>query len=84
MKRLVVLLVILLALLHQDFWFWNRIDPMLLGFLPVGLTYHMIISIAAALVGALAVKYCWPHDLDALADLPEAPQQESHARGDRE
>ena len=64
MRRLVYGLIVLLAILHQDFWWWHRIDPLLLGFIPIGLAYHAGISIAAAVLWALAVKYCWPPGLD--------------------
>lgn len=65
MKKLVILLVASLLVLHQDFWFWDDIDPVIFGFLPIGLAYHVGLSIAAAFVWALAAKYCWPPELDA-------------------
>ena len=41
-------LVVVLALLHQDFWFWD--DPTLVfDFMPVGLFYHALYSIAASI-----------------------------------
>ena len=64
MKRIVIALVILLLILHQDFWWWDSIDPLVFGFIPIGLAYHAGISIAAAIVWALAMKYCWPVDVD--------------------
>lgn len=64
MKKVVVVLLILLAVLHQDFWLWNRIEPLVLGFIPIGLAYQIGVSIAAGILWALAVHYCWPHDVD--------------------
>lgn len=64
MKRLVYALIVLLAILHQDFWWWDRIDPLLFGFIPIGLAYQAGISIAAAILWAMAVKYCWPVKLE--------------------
>lgn len=64
MKKVVVVLLVLLAVLHQDFWHWNRIDPLVFGFIPIGLAYHIGISIAAAILWALAVHYCWPKNVD--------------------
>jgi hypothetical protein len=64
MKKIVIFLVILLIIIHQDFWWWNSIDPLAFGFIPVGLTWHVCISIAAAIVWALAMKFCWPEDVD--------------------
>ena len=69
MKRVVVLFLVLLAILHQDFWFWDRIEPLVFGFIPIGLAYQMGVSIAAAILWALAVHYCWPRDVD-VADEP--------------
>ncbi len=64
MRRLVYGSIILLALLHQDFWWWDDSDTLVFGFVPVGLAYHAILSLAAALLWALAVKFCWPADVD--------------------
>jgi len=55
-----------LFVLHQDFWWWN--DPtLLLGFLPVGLFYHSLFSIAAGLIWALAGKFAWPEEIETWA-----------------
>ena len=62
MKRLVIILALLLALLHQDFWFWDE-ATLVLGFLPVGLAYHAAFSISAALLWAIAIKVAWPTKL---------------------
>ena len=64
MKRVVLVLLVLLALLHQDFWYWDRIEPLVFGFIPIGLAYHMGVSIAAAILWTMAVHYCWPRDVD--------------------
>ncbi len=64
MRGLVYGLIVLLALLHQDFWWWDDSDTLVFGFVPVGLAYHAILSLAAALLWALAVKFCWPADVD--------------------
>lgn len=68
MKRTVFVLIVLLAVLHQDFWWWNDVEPLVFGFLPVGLAYHAGISIAAAFLWWLAVRYCWPAHLEAWAE----------------
>lgn len=65
MKALVVSLIVLLAVLHHDVWWWDD-RTVLFGFLPVGLAWHMGISIAAGVVGWLAVKFCWPRELEAM------------------
>lgn len=64
MSRLLIFLGLLLALLHHDFWLWDSTD-LVLGFLPAGLAYHMLFSLAAALLAILAIKYAWPLEQDA-------------------
>ena len=63
-RRVVYALIVLLAILHQDFWFWNRIDPLVFGFVPIGLAYQVGISIAAGILWGFAVRFCWPKDVD--------------------
>ena len=48
-----------LLVLHQDFWFWDD-RSVVLGFLPIGLAYHIGISLAAAALWWLATRVCWP------------------------
>ncbi|MCH8253367.1 MAG: hypothetical protein IID36_13040 [Planctomycetes bacterium] len=74
MRRLVYGLIILLAVLHQDFWWWDTAEPLVLGFVPIGLAFHAGISVAAAVLWALAVKYCWPADVDALDTVADQPE----------
>ena len=59
-----VVLTIVVYLLHQDYWNWRAYKPLLLGFLPVGLAYHALYSIAAATLMALLVKFAWPSELE--------------------
>jgi len=64
MRKLVYGMIVLLAIVHQDFWWWDRIDPLLFGFIPIGLAYQAGVSIAAATLWALAVKHCWPDGVE--------------------
>ncbi len=64
MRGLVYGFIVLLALLHQDFWWWDDSDSLVFGFVPVGLAYHALLSLAAGVLWALAVKFCWPADVD--------------------
>jgi hypothetical protein len=54
--------LLLLFLLHHDLWLWD--DPRLLLGLPVGLTYHVGYSLAAALLMLLLVTLAWPETID--------------------
>lgn len=47
-------LLVLLFLLHNDFWFWET-PQMVLG-LPIGLLYHIGFCLVAALLMAAFVK----------------------------
>ena len=63
MKALVIFLIIALCVLHHDFWWWDD-NTLVFGFMPIGLAWHAGISIAASAVWFLAVKFCWPRELD--------------------
>jgi hypothetical protein len=63
-RILLVIAVIALYALHQDFWFWRTARPLIFGFIPIGLFYHACYSVAAALLMWLLVKYAWPAHLE--------------------
>ena len=67
MRNLVWVLVVLLAILHFDFWFWDD-QTLLFGFLPVGLGFHAGFSMACGVVWFLAVTFAWPSEVEAWAD----------------
>lgn len=62
-----VVVFILLAILHQDSWNWNK-ATLVMGFMPIGLAYHALYSIVAATFWALIVKFAWPTYLEEWAD----------------
>ena len=66
-KNLVYFAILLLTVLHQDFWLWDD-STLVFGVLPAGLAYHVFYSIAAAAVWALAVRYAWPSEVEAFAE----------------
>jgi hypothetical protein len=63
---LLALLAVTVFVLHQDFWNWNRYDPLIFGFLPLGLAYHAMFSILCAITMAIFVKHAWPAHLEEL------------------
>ena len=65
MKYVVGIMVVALLVAHQDYWNWYN-DKLVFGFLPFSMAYHCIISLAAAIVWSIAVKFCWPRDLDEI------------------
>jgi len=59
-----VVLVIAVYVFHQDFWFWRQARPLLFGFVPVGLSYHALYTLAVSFVMWLLVRYAWPGHLE--------------------
>ena len=60
--------VALLAVLHYDFWYWDD-TSLLFGFMPIGLAYHAVFSLACVGVWFLAVTLAWPRELEEWADV---------------
>jgi hypothetical protein len=77
MRSVAVAAVILLYVLHQDFWFWHVARPLVFGFLPIGLFYHVAFTVATAGVLWLLVKIAWPAHLEAARG--DGPPQASDA-----
>ena len=78
MKRiLLVIAVLVLYVLHQDFWFW-RSARLVFGFVPIGLFYQGCFSVAAAFLMWLLVKFAWPHHLEQ--EIEQQKTEEETAR----
>ena len=69
-KTLLVLATLVVYALHQDFWFWRSARPLLFGFLPAGLWYHVAYAGLASLLMWLLVAHAWPAHLERDAELP--------------
>ena len=63
------ILVGVLYILHQDFWFWRTAQPLVFGFLPVGLFYHAVFTVACAGLMAILVARAWPGHLESAHDV---------------
>jgi hypothetical protein len=61
---LLTLFVLAVYVLHQDSWNWTKAEPLVFGFLPVGLAYHAGYSILCTIAMALLVKFAWPKHLE--------------------
>ena len=66
-RKIVWGLVLVLAILHYDFWLWGD-RTLVFGFMPVGLFYQALISVGAAIAWLLVVRFAWPSTLEAWAD----------------
>jgi hypothetical protein len=70
---LLVLGISAVYLMHQDVWNWTRVEPLLFGFLPIGLWYHAAYSLLASALMWLLVKFAWPKSLEEIErKLPES------------
>jgi hypothetical protein len=74
---LLTALVAAIYVLHQDFWNWKKANPLVFGFLPIGLAYQAGYSVLAAVMMAVLVRMVWPKHLENVE--PEAKDP----KGDR-
>ena len=56
MKKVVYGLIFLMAVIHQDVWWWDN-NSLVFGFMPLGLFYHALFSCMAA--GVMHVCRPW-------------------------
>ena len=79
---LLTLLILVIYILHQDFWNWTKTEPLIFGFLPIGLAYHAGYSVLAAILMAILVKVAWPKHLENVQPRnPEATQDQKETHG---
>ncbi len=71
------LAALVMVVLHHDFW-WYGDTSVVLGFLPVGLAYHVAYSVVAAGLWIAAIRYAWPHELEAWADHTDDAPTRTH------
>jgi hypothetical protein len=78
---LLTVLILAVYLLHQDSWNWRTVEPLVFGFLPIGLAYQAGYSVLAAILMALLVKVAWPKHLENVTGRDsgqDARQKEDH------
>jgi len=78
---LLILLLLTVYVLHQDFWNWKQSHPLVFGFLPIGLAYHAAYSVLASITMAVLVRSVWPKHLESIA--PGDSNQQGTGEGDR-
>jgi hypothetical protein len=71
---LLTTLVAVVYALHQDFWNWKQADPLIFGFLPIGLAYHAGYSVLAAATMAVLVWRAWPKHLENVEPEVKRPK----------
>jgi hypothetical protein len=72
---LLTLMVVAVYFLHQDFWNWKKAEPLVFGFLPVGLAYQAGYSILAAIMMAVLVRLAWPKHLEETESKDKDPHR---------
>ncbi len=78
-KFLLLVLVLAVYAVHQDLWNWRKAEPLVFGFLPIGLAYQVGYSILASVLMAVLVKFAWPHHLEEVehTHVPTPPAEHS-------
>jgi hypothetical protein len=69
-RLLLALVVAVLYVLHQDIWNWRDAQPLMFGFLPIGLAYHALYCVAVALLMWTLTRVAWPAHLEDAASDP--------------
>ena len=82
-RCLLLAATIALIVVHQDWWNWNKVNPRLFGFLPIGLSYHAGFAVACAVLMYCLVRWAWPKHLEqanqvASTDPTAADNTRSH------
>ena len=79
-RKIIWTLVVVLAVLHHDFWLWSD-RSIVFGFMPVGLFYQAWISVGAAVAWWLMVMFAWPVHLEEWADEVQESGSPERDRG---
>jgi hypothetical protein len=82
MKRLSLLItVILLVILHQDFWNWRDARPLVFGFIPISLFYHVCYTLSVSVLMWVMVKIAWPAHLEETVESEDRETQPKEPLG---
>lgn len=71
MKKIIWLLVVIMLIVHQDYWNWDN-SQIVFGFMPIGLFYHVCLSLAAGFIWLLACLFAWPEGVDDFDNVPSS------------
>lgn len=67
MRGAIFAAALVLAVLHHDVWFFHD-SRLVFGFVPIGLFWHALYSVLAALLWWVAIRHAWPTELIRLAE----------------
>jgi len=71
--------VTLLFAAHQDFWFRDVARPLVFGFLPIGLFFHVLLCVAIAGLMTVVVRYAWPVELERAVEEGSAKSRKERS-----
>jgi hypothetical protein len=74
----IAVLALLLLILHQDYWLWDN-KTLVFDILPIGLFWHICISLAATFLWYLATQIAWPLREEDRIGGTKAPAQEDRS-----
>ena len=75
---LLVMLTVAVYALHQDFWNFKAYEPLVFGFVPIGLAYHAGYSVLCAVFMYILVKFAWPEHLELAESEITEPRGGGH------
>lgn len=82
------LFILALIVLHHDFWQWDRIEPLLWGWAPVALWYHVGVTLLSVAALYLLGHWVWPEPPnpelagpDQRHTVPSAPAADANSEG---
>ena len=52
--------LLILILLRQDFWGWNKIEPLLFGWVPYVMWYDLLLTIFTFVFWIFVCGWIWP------------------------
>lgn len=74
--KVLYLLVAVLFVLHQDFWFWDD-ATLVFGTVPIGFLYHIVYCFAAAGLMYALTRMAWPEHLEREVQASRAREERS-------
>lgn len=73
-RPLAYTLLAALVIAAFDVWNWERVEPLLFGWMPVGLWWQALVTLLAVPVMAYLFWVLWPDDVDDVwASTPAPP-----------
>ena len=79
-KWLVIIAILTLLVLHQDYWHWDRAE-LVYGFVPWNMAWHIGVSLATAGLWIVVCLFCWPHLDEEFTGQDDVPSKGGDQKG---